>query len=1104
MKKRVLYWGVLLCLNLTMGYGQEGPALPSVAPSTPEAAALGKFIDVPVSHYTGVPQIGVPLCAVAEPGISIPISLSYHASGIKVDEIASRVGLGWAISGQGTVTRSVRGIPDDYQGTGFLNTSITVAAFQAASGQQQGSWTLQANQSGALDFESDVYYFNLPGGASGKFFFRQDGTPIIMPHNQDIKIVPIQNASGHLVKWEISLANGLKYYLGRSKNDAQEAVNRTTTNTFTMQDDGTTSFPFTPAHFENYVTTWHLIEIETPYNDVITYEYEAGTISTSTVSFSGERESLWYQAQEQNCELAIGTASYSQINNTVKRLHRIVGENTTVEFTYGQSRLDLIHDAALTKLSVFNNQSTLVKEYSFTYDYFTSTATHANPISFGDTNQRNKRLYLKDVEQTFAGATNQKYSFEYDTTYILPDRLSFSTDFWGYYNGKNNTTTHIPAVEAFAQGTFFDRPGADRKVAIAYAKACSLKKIIYPTGGSASYAFESHTVTGGNAFFAATAYNLETIAQVNTTGDNTQFIEVPFTITNSPGNFNFPAQGLVDYSLQMYNDQGQSIALCDPSQFDCPNISVWTASNTHIADITTGSGTIPIVNDGSYKLRVENYSADFGGKIDVVVSLSGRRQLDPSSPNATFGGLRIKDITLEDVSGVQLLKKIYTYNRFDNTSLSSGTALNPPTFLWDGLAYASNGCGAAVSVEVSSNPIFPLDNEGNYSVGYANVTEAFEGNQTGKTEYTFHIEPLGEGDQTNIYDANSITGHSDLYPNTPLHDFSHLRGLLLAQVHYKLNADQSFSVLQKSTNDYHYRVTSENILEENIAMASRGLLYFSNDYTNFSERFYMDRQISTTFFYNASNVLVDSLSQTTEYFYDSFPTHNQLTSTITTNSDGTTAKVTTKYPEDIASITGLDATQTAAINRLRSGDLYRLGMPIEVITYENTKKLSTQRTIYKDWGNDLLLPELIQTAKSADGLEDRLEYTQYDSEGNILEVRQSNGSYITYLWGYNQMYPVAKIDNARLSEVATALGVTTQSLITNGVTNLSTLNSLRGNLSGALVTTYTHKPLVGVISMTDPSGYTMSYEYDDFNRLIRIKDADGHIVSENQYHYKGQ
>jgi YD repeat-containing protein len=62
-------------------------------------------------------------------------------------------------------------------------------------------------------------------------------------------------------------------------------------------------------------------------------------------------------------------------------------------------------------------------------------------------------------------------------------------------------------------------------------------------------------------------------------------------------------------------------------------------------------------------------------------------------------------------------------------------------------------------------------------------------------------------------------------------------------------------------------------------------------------------------------------------------------------------------------------------------------------------------------------------------------------------------------------------------------------------------NSLRNGLPNAMITTYTYDPLIGITSMTDPKGYTVYYEYDDLHRLVRVKDEDGKIMSENKYHY---
>ena len=90
---------------------------------SPTAASLGKYTDIPVSYYSGVPSVGIPIYTVAEGPLSLPVSLSYHASGVKVGETPSWVGQNWSLSAGGMVSRTVQSIKDEDGCCGWLNSA---------------------------------------------------------------------------------------------------------------------------------------------------------------------------------------------------------------------------------------------------------------------------------------------------------------------------------------------------------------------------------------------------------------------------------------------------------------------------------------------------------------------------------------------------------------------------------------------------------------------------------------------------------------------------------------------------------------------------------------------------------------------------------------------------------------------------------------------------------------------------------------------------------------------------------------------------------------------------------------------------------------------
>ena len=64
-----------------------------LTPKSPNIASVGRYGEYPVSMYTGLPTIKISIFTIEVGGLSQLIKLSYHASGIKVTDAFSRLGL---------------------------------------------------------------------------------------------------------------------------------------------------------------------------------------------------------------------------------------------------------------------------------------------------------------------------------------------------------------------------------------------------------------------------------------------------------------------------------------------------------------------------------------------------------------------------------------------------------------------------------------------------------------------------------------------------------------------------------------------------------------------------------------------------------------------------------------------------------------------------------------------------------------------------------------------------------------------------------------------------------------------------------------------------
>lgn len=60
-----------------------------IIPCSPQAASLARYAEYPVSLTTGIPDITIPLYEIRMGEFTLPITISYHASGARPDEVPS-------------------------------------------------------------------------------------------------------------------------------------------------------------------------------------------------------------------------------------------------------------------------------------------------------------------------------------------------------------------------------------------------------------------------------------------------------------------------------------------------------------------------------------------------------------------------------------------------------------------------------------------------------------------------------------------------------------------------------------------------------------------------------------------------------------------------------------------------------------------------------------------------------------------------------------------------------------------------------------------------------------------------------------------------------
>jgi len=452
----------------------------NVLPQTPNAANFTIYGDTPVDYSTGVPNINIPIYTLEVDGVQVPISLSYHASGVKVDDLASVVGLKWTLNAGGGIFRSVKGGRADEFGWVTVENSYLEDSWYQANDISQ--WQVQnVLKAYKKDHDPDDFNYSFLGN-SGNFIFKPKtglGNLSIMKERKDkVKLTPIIE-SNLLDSFLVVDYNGNKFRFNTKESNQNLSVVGSGINV-----------DFTQANDLSASTGWMLDTITTKNNKKINFTYSPYELSYEILKIGQKITTyeLYNGGGSPRCGAIAGNdpdvlESTSVLYNTSNKLINLIeSDNVNIEFVYSNDNIASDWKKKLDKIIVIDRIQNKQKEFRFIYGYF-----------FGD-----PRLKLKEVyEVGFDGMRKLSYIFTYNELNPLPQKGSFSKDYWGYNNGQNNLSL-IPnsALANSSLTTQYKNMLANRDVNTIFLKTGTLNKIQYPTGGSTEFVFESNQHIG--------------------------------------------------------------------------------------------------------------------------------------------------------------------------------------------------------------------------------------------------------------------------------------------------------------------------------------------------------------------------------------------------------------------------------------------------------------------------------------------------------------------------------------------------------------------------------------------------------------------------------
>ncbi|SEJ29487.1 hypothetical protein SAMN04488018_12237 [Myroides marinus] len=1096
----------VLSLNIVLAQQWN---VPDIYPPSSEVFKQSTIEDLK-SSPTGQFSYQVPIYDYQLQDITLPISLDY-VSGVKVNDIGGSVGMSWNLNAGGVISRVLRGKADEK----YDQYSPNLSKIHSKDPEEWKKFKDSSQDNSKYDTEADWFSFNISNGISGEFFIDRN-LKVTYNGKDNIKISAkwVNLGVGTFLEFEIIDNLGNKYVFGGSEQFIEESKNKALKQSLRQT---------------VYESAWFLKKITSRSNQVINLEYEENNLDyNSSVS-----NSLIYSVACSTDPNTIGgldkgweMTDIREVYNLSlksKRLKKINSNVGSVIFEYNKIREDIITGSGklLTGIKAYNFKNIVVKDLSLNYDQTDRAIDYRMATWYRlNLNTIEKRYFLTTIIDNMALST---YKFKYDRINSLPSRFSFEQDKDGYPKYAYLNTSPYPAMQYLNLDNFeaiVNKAGgkqyltSDFEYDKNYSGVGNLIEIEYPTKGITKISYEPHygsEVRKVNVSLGGSISLRTNCASRPRDEIKEIIIEIPLNGTNY---LELTGSGSVDYDR------------CNPGAGHGGK-DFHDRIQVSVQDLTTSSTIFSVSRDMTQETIYQTKaSCTTGGQHCAITVVPGRKykltfgaltRLNDVAANFTYNyGHREEYKTFKDVvlAGGSRVSFIENYNEKGEKQESKKNYYNSLNKIESGDSsiitrwnrkYLSKTQTYPICIAkeaYGSNKMFslytmlePKRDRYRYVLQDNSILNDFmnRGNQVYYEVITEETENIGL--KENVYNINvdeAARAEIDLdLPNVPMSSTRQERYLLMSENYYKIKEPKIYLKVKEVKNKYQ----SFNSGSKKMSYVIRRH-YFASDGDGFELKFDLDPFSVTSYF---NSMVYNNISSVTTNEY------NELGSLFMTQTSNFIYKNQNLSSKEFIFSNGINKSKIEYNYALDSNNTFLIdrnivGIPLEEREYKNDV-LSSKKVL--NFNNQVNPKEIITYGK--DGSLINKNTLTYDTDyKNIIEFKNENGLKQTLLYGYNKSLLIAKIDNASKEEVASALGISVANLQTIDETKLTQINNLRTNMSlkEALITTYEHKPLVGVTKITDPKGVYIVYEYDKANRLEFIKDKEGNILSKYEYKYK--